>query len=386
MHVYERLGVTRVINAYEHLTMLGGSIMPPEVTAAMAEASEWFVHMDELQEKVGQRIAELVGVEAAFVTNGAAAGLVLAAAACMAGTDPMKIDRLPDTTGMRRLVAIERAHRNRYDRAMLQAGVSFTEYGYARGTEPRELHAAIGPETAAVFYVVTNATPASLPLPVVAEIAHGYGLPVIVDAAAELPPAENLRRFVDEGGDLVVFSGGKGLRGPQSSGLILGRKDLIAACAANSSPRHTLGRPLKVGKEEIVGLMVAVECYLREPLSERLDRWERMVAESLRLLAGLPGLTAERTFPMPTGKLVPRARVSVGEDYPIGAEALISALRSGNPSIEVRPDGNGFFIDPQGLQDGEINVICARIDEILRSYQQTAPRSAAIVGTAKGNG
>jgi L-seryl-tRNA(Ser) seleniumtransferase len=342
--------------------MLGGSIMPSEVTSAMTEASEWFVHMDELQERVGQRIAELVGVEAALVTNGAATGLLLAAAACAAGDDPARIDRLPDTTGMRNLIVIERAHRNRYDRAMLQAGLAFTEYGYARGTEPRELHAAIGPQTAAVFYVVTNATPMSLPLPVVAEIAHGYGLPVIVDAAAELPPAENLRRFVDEGGDLVVFSGGKGLRGPQSSGLILGRKDLIAACAANASPRHTIGRPMKVGKEEIVGLLTAVECYLREPLADRLARWEAMVAESLRLLAELPGIRAERTFPMPTGKLVPRTRVTVDGD----ASAIIAALRAGDPSIEVRPEQGGFYIDPQALQAGEMNVICARIGEIVR--------------------
>jgi D-glucosaminate-6-phosphate ammonia-lyase len=230
MHIYEQLGVRRVINAYEHLTRLGGSIMDPEVLAAMTEASQWYIDLDQLQERVGQRIAARIGVEAAYVTGGAAAGLLISAAACIAGTDPARITRLPDTRGMRNEIVVERSHRNRYDHALRQVGATFVEYGYARGTEPWELEAAITPQTAAVAYCVTNATPWSLPLPTVATIAHRHGLPVIVDAAAELPPAENLRRFVDEGGDLVVFSGGKGLRGPQPSGLILGRRDLIVAC------------------------------------------------------------------------------------------------------------------------------------------------------------
>lgn len=365
MHIYERLGVRRVINAYEHLTRLGGSIMDPEVLAAMTEASQWHINLDELQERIGQRTAALVGVEAAYVTGGAAAGLTLSAAACIAGTDPTKIARLPDTRGMRSDIVIERSHRNRYDHAIRQAGATFVEYGYARGTEPWELEAAITAETVAVHYCVTNATPWSLPLPTVAAIAHERGIPIIVDAAAELPPADNLHRFIDEGGDLVVYSGGKGLRGPQSSGLILGRRDLIAACAANASPRHTIGRPMKVGKEEMVGLLVALERYLADPPEARQGRWEEQVRIAIDALSDLPGLIPERVFPMPTGKRIPRAIVQVTAECPLTADAIIAALLDGNPIIEVRPDPVGFVIDPQSLQPGEVELICQRIRAIV---------------------
>jgi D-glucosaminate-6-phosphate ammonia-lyase len=365
MHIYEQLGVRRVINAYEHLTRLGGSIMDPEVLAAMTEASQWYIDLDQLQERVGQRIAARIGVEAAYVTGGAAAGLLISAAACIAGTDPARITRLPDTRGMRNEIVVERSHRNRYDHALRQVGATFVEYGYARGTEPWELEAAITPQTAAVAYCVTNATPWSLPLPTVATIAHRHGLPVIVDAAAELPPAENLRRFVDEGGDLVVFSGGKGLRGPQPSGLILGRRDLIVACAANASPRHTIGRPMKIGKEEMVGLLVAVERYLQEPPEVRQGRWEEYVQTAVDMLRELPGLTPERIFPMPTGKLIPRALVRVAADCPLTANDIMAALAAGDPAIEVRPDPVGFIIDAQVLQPGDIEVICQRIHAIV---------------------
>jgi uncharacterized pyridoxal phosphate-dependent enzyme len=365
MHIYERLGVERVINAYECLTMLGGSIMRPEVLAAMTEASEWFIHLDELQEKVGRRIADLIGVEAAFVTNGAAAGLTLATAACVVGSDRARIPQLPDTTGLKSEIVIERSHRNRYDVAIRHAGVSFVEYGYPRGTEPRELEEAITPNTAAIAYFVTNATPFSLPLATVAEIAHRHEIPVIVDAAAELPPTNNLRRFVDEGGDLVVFSGGKGLRGPQNSGLILGRRDLIAQCVANASPNQSIGRPMKVGKEEIVGLMVAIELYLAKPQEERIQEWEDQVQETIESLGGLPGIVAERTFPMPTGKLIPRALINVTDASPVPAAQIMDRLRQGSPSIEVRPDPAGFYIDPQCLQPGEVATICQRIRSII---------------------
>jgi uncharacterized pyridoxal phosphate-dependent enzyme len=332
---------------------------------AMLEASQCFVRLDELQEKVDARIAELIGVEAAYVCSGAAAGLVLAAAACIAGQEPSLIACLPDTAHLRNEIVIERSHRNRYDHALRQAGARLLEYGYARGTEAWELEAAITPATVAVAYFVTNASPATLSLPRVAEIAHAHGLPVIVDAAAEVPPATNLRRFVDEGGDLVIFSGGKGLRGPQSTGLILGRRDLIAACAANSNPNHSIGRPMKVGKEELVGMLVALELYLAEPEEERQARWEQQVRHGISLLEALPGLYAVRVFPMPTGKWVPRIHVQIDATCPYSAAQLRQLLQDSTPSIEVRPDELGFFIDPQNLQAGEMELICRRIRDLL---------------------
>lgn len=365
MHIYERLGITPLVNGYECLTRLGGSIMRPEVLQAMTEAAQHFVYLDELQTVVGRRIADLIGVEAAYVTSGAAAGLLLAASACLAGSDPRRMARLPDTSGMANEIVIERAHRNRYDFALRQSGARLVEFGYARGTERWEMEAAITPDTVAAAYFVTNATPASLPLPVVAEVAHAHGLPVIVDAAAELPPASNLRRFIDEGGDLVIFSGGKGLRGPQASGLILGRQDLVAACAANANPNHAIGRPLKAGKEEIVGLLVALELYLAEPEEVRQARWEEQVQVGLDQLQGVPGLRPRRVFPMPTGKWVPRLLVEVEIGVPLNAAALLSALRQATPPIELRPDPAGFVIDPQNLQPGEMEIICATIRDLV---------------------
>ena len=200
-----------------------------------------------------------------------------------------------------------------------------------------------------------------------AEIAHRHGVPVIVDAAAELPPAGNLRRFVDEGADLAVFSGGKGLRGPQTTGLVLGRRDLVAACAAHANPNHAIGRPMKVGKEEMVGLLVAVELYLQESDAERIARWDEHVATVIRLLRDVRGLSVERLFPMPTGKTVPRALVGVGPDCPLTAPQLIARLKEGQPRIEVRPDPAGFIIDPQNLQPGETEIICARIRALVAS-------------------
>lgn len=370
MHIYEQLGVTRVINAYECLTRLGGSLMAPEVLEAMNEAGQWFIHLDELQAKAGQRIAELIGVEGAYITSGAAAGLAISAAACMAGADLAKIARLPETESpgaspIPNEIVIEHSHRNRYDGAMKLAGAKFVEFGYPGSAHAWELEDAITSRTAAVAYFVTNTTPATLPLSTLVEVAHRRGVPVIVDAAAELPPASNLRKFIGQGADLVVFSGGKGLRGPQSTGLILGRKDLIAACAANSNPFHTVGRPMKVGKEEMVGLMVAVELFLKEPDASRQACWEEDVQYAVNALRQLPGLEPERVFPMPTGKTVPRVIVKVTDQSPVPAPDIAAALLQGNPCIELRADPQSFTIQPQNLQSGEIELICRRIKEIV---------------------
>ena len=259
MGIYEELGVKRIVNAWGPMTVVGGSRMRPEVIAAMAEAAPAFVDFVDLHEKAGRRIAELIGVEAAYVAGGCAAGLALATAACVAGTDRAKIARLPDTAGMKNQVVIARSHRNGYDVAIRQVGVELVEIGHARGTAAWELEEAIGPETAAVAYVYARWT-FDLPLNLAetVKIAHARGVPVIVDGAAEVPPFRNLRGLVDTGADVVVISGGKGIMGPQNTGLVLGRRDLIEACSANASPNHSVGRSMKVSKEEIVGITKAV--------------------------------------------------------------------------------------------------------------------------------
>ena len=253
--IYRKLGVRTYINAYGTLTTLGGTLMLPEVKRAMEEASQHFIQFHDLQAKVGRRLAELTGAEAAFVTSGASASLCLATCAVTAGGAPDKIDRLPRLDGMKSEIVIQKAHRNSYDHAFRMVGVTLVDVETAA-----ETRAAIGPKTAALAMVLShNSLGHKVSLEEMIAIAHEANLPLILDAAAELPPAENLRKFVAMGADLVAFSGGKNLRGPQCSGLLLGRKDLIEAAYANSAPHNRFARIAKVGKEEIVGILTAVE-------------------------------------------------------------------------------------------------------------------------------
>ncbi len=365
---YDRLGVRKLINAHGTLTRLGGSHMAPEVTAAMAEAAKSFVDLDELLAKSGEYIARLLGVEAAYVTCGAAAGLTLATAACVAAEDPAAISRLPDTRGLRNRVAIHRNHRNGYDQAIRQAGVEMVEFGWIKETFPWQMEAALDEQTAAVAYFAEFAGRGSLPLETVAEIAHRHGLPVIVDAAAEVPPVENLHRFAERGGDLVVFSGGKAIGGPQSSGLILGRRDLIAACARNANPNYALGRPMKAGKEEIIGLVVALERYLATDQAAEDARYEATVAYWVEALGAVPGLRVRRVCPVPPGvqpNTIPRAYVEWDGTLGLSIAEAVRALRQGEPGIAVDHTGEALVLNPQVLAPGEERVVAERICEVL---------------------
>jgi L-seryl-tRNA(Ser) seleniumtransferase len=260
----------------------------------MRDAAGSFIQLDELQRAVGRRLAELTGNEAAYVSSGAAAGMALATAACVAGTDPARINRLPDTSGMKNEVIAHRSQRNGYDHAIRQVGVTLVEIGMGRSAAAWELEAAINERTAAVFYFGgMHFAESAIPLPEVVRIAHAHDVPVIVDAAAQIPPISNLWHFTRElGCDLAIFSGGKGLCGPQSSGLVLGRRDLIDACAVNGPPNHSIGRPMKVGKEELVGLLTAVEWSLRRDEPALIADYERQVAYLIDRLQGIPGVTA----------------------------------------------------------------------------------------------
>jgi uncharacterized pyridoxal phosphate-dependent enzyme len=261
MTLYETLGVRRVINAAAAQTMLGGSLMPEPVLAAMSDAASSFVHLPELHDRVGERLAMLTHNEAACVPCGAAAGILVAVAACMTRDDLSQATALPDISGLRRSeVIFFRGHNNGFLSSVLEAGATLIEVG----ADPDELRQAITDKTAAVLWFDGNFWGEDAPplAPTLAS-AHERGVPVIVDAADQIPPLSNLWRFTrDEGADLAIFSGGKGLRGPQSSGLIVGRADLIPACRANSGPPHSIGRPAKVGKEELLGLLAAVEWSL----------------------------------------------------------------------------------------------------------------------------
>lgn len=365
--VYQKLGLRRVINGAATLTRLGGSLMPDEVIEAMRQAAGSFIHLDDLHRAVGARLAELTRNEAAYVSSGAAAGMVAATAACIAGTDPARIARLPDTSGLKNEIIVHRCQRNGYDHAIRQVGARLVEIGMGRSTPAWELEAAISDQTAAVFYFGgAHFAEAAIPLREVVRIAHGHGVPVVVDAAAQIPPVSNLWHYTrDVGCDLTIFSGGKGLCGPQSSGLVLGRADLIAACAVNASPNHSIGRPMKVGKEELCGLLAAVEWSLNRDEPALIADYERQVAHVIEHLKGLPGVTARRSFPSEAGQPMPRALVELGPGAALDRDRLMAALRAGDPIIEVAGAPNGIYINPQTLRPGEIEEITAALVRLL---------------------
>ncbi len=317
-NVYERLGVRTIINASGPSTRLSGGIMHPDVAEAMREASGWCVDIAELQSKASEIIAEATGAEAGYVTAGAAAGLMLGTAACVTGLDPAKMNRLPDTTGMRNEVIMARSQRNMYDHAVAQAGCKLIEVGIpdrfsgagVRDAQLWEYEAAIGERTVGILWV---AQPHSEPsLKELVGLARRHRLPVIVDAAGQLPPTENLKRFIAEGADLVAFSGGKAIGGPQASGILAGRRDLIQAAALQhldhdtyfeqwspppglfdkdrivGLPTSGIGRPAKVGKEEIVGLLTALTMFVAEDQESRRKRWLGLCQELMEGLKRIP--------------------------------------------------------------------------------------------------
>ena len=371
--IYRRLGVRPVIHGSGTTTRYGGSRMRPEALAAMREASTTLVNLDELNEAAGTAIARLLGAEAAFVSAGASAGLLLQAAACIAGTDPAKITRLPDTRGMRNEIVIQRAHRFAYDQAYRVAGAVLVEIGLARRTQPFELEEAITERTAAVAYLVSPFTspPGVLTLEQVVAIAHKRNVPVIVDAASMLPPRENLTKFLRQGADLVSYSGGKGIRGPQSTGILAGRRDLIRAVALNASPNQALGRAAKTSKEEICGLVVALECFLAEDEKAEMKRYHEISTRIVEALGDIPGL---RVVVEQDGvnRVLPQAVIYFTPEWmgPSG-HAVQVALAQGEPHIYVQQGAHqgGYFdevaVDPFNLEPGDADIVARRLREEL---------------------
>jgi len=368
MDIYEELGVRKIINGYATLTSLGGSIMPAEVAAAMEEASHYFVSIDELQEKAGRKIAEWTHNQAAYISCGAAAGIALSVAACITGLDEEKRERLPFTDGMKNEIIVHRCAGNEYNFTVRQAGGKVTPVGSEQGASLAELERAINPFTAGILvYYKEHRMPGQVPLEQQIETARRHAVPLIVDAAAQLPPVENLWRFTEMGADLVIFSGGKGLCGPQSSGLVLGRSALVAACAFNACPRGYIGRPMKVGKEEIAGLLAAVRRYLDMDHAAVIRTYEEQVAYVLAALAGEAHVQARRGFPSEAGQPMPRVEITLDETaLGISRDEVLKRLYEGHPAISLAPAGeNGLYLNPQTLRPGEEKIIVERIKVLI---------------------
>lgn len=384
-------------------TRLSGTLIRPEAMLAMVEASKELVDMEHLQAEASRVISSITGSEAGMVTSGAAAGLTLATAACVTGLDIGKMDRLPDTTGMKNEVIMARHHRNAYDHMIRLVGVKIIEVGLndvgigagVRSVEPWEIEAAISDHTAAIAYVQK---PSGRPaLEEVTKIAKKNDVPVIVDAAAELPPASNLRKIIEKGADLLVFSGGKAIRGPQASGILAGRKDLIMAAILqvidmdsrfetwdppreyvdksklSGIPRNGIGRGFKVGKEEIVGLLTALKIFARENENENLREMEKKSEKIAEMLKGIQGIRVQH-YPPSKFRTLPHVEIyfpTITE--PVDMIHVVEKLREKSPPIyldETRLEESILEVNPYNLSEEDLGEIADRIREITSNFQE----------------
>ena len=365
---YRSIGVNSIISASGSTTAYGGSKLRPEVMDAMNRASNAMVNMDELNRAAGQVLADITGAEAGFVCSGAAGGLVLQAAAVVAGSDPAKMARLPNTDGMKNEIIIHKSHRFPYDQCYLSVGAKFVEIGDGRRCQPWQLEAAFTENTAAVAYLFSPfVTRRSIPFPQVCEIAHARGVPVIVDAASFIPPRSNLRRFTAEGADMVVYSGGKAVRGPQGTGILAGRADLIEAAFANGSPHQFFGRGMKVAKEEIIGLVSALQIFVEEDEDAENERYTQMCQQAVDAFIEVPGLDASVEHD-PYNYLIPHAVMRLTDEWNgQSRDEIWNSLTEGDPAIYLHNvgDPDSLVIDPFNLSEEELGIVIERLHQEL---------------------
>jgi L-seryl-tRNA(Ser) seleniumtransferase len=367
---FKELGVKPFINAAGTYTVLTASLMQPEVVDAINYASKTYVPLNDLQDAVGKRIATLLGVEAAMVTSGAAAALTVGTAACVAGKNQDWIRRLPDLSGtdMKTEVIIQRTHRYGYDHAVRNCGVKMIEVETAA-----DVDRLAGPKTAMMLFFNDAEPRGAIKLEEFIALGKKHGVPTFNDAAADVPPTENLSKYNKMGFDLVTYSGGKGIRGPQSAGLLLGRRDLIEAARMNCSPNgDTIGRGLKVNKEEILGMMVAVEMYLKRDAEAEWREWERRAAVVMQGATSRKGVQAEVYVP-PIANHVPHVRVTWSKtDVTLLANDVRRQLREGQPVIEIVPGGSSAQDEKQEIsvgvwqmQKGDAEIVGRRLKQIF---------------------
>ena len=366
MGIYEKLGVPTLINATGTVTRLGGSLMAPGVIEAMREASLHFVDMNVFHREAGRHIAKLLGGEDCCVTCGAAAGIAISAAACMTRGDAARKLQLPDTAGMKREVIMLKAHRILYDQALRLSGAKVVEVGVTSSALPAQVEAAINEQTAMFFYVA-EAEPmrGSIPLPELIPILKKHAVPVLVDAAAEIPPRGNFTKYLQMGADLAVFSGGKELRGPQSSGLILGRKDLIEACSENCCPQYGIGRAMKIDKETVAGIVRAVELYLEQDEETLYRRWTAISHQIAAAIQERDTAAVHLGYPQEPGvQPVSILRVYLRPRRVAAAKAQ-EALMQGNPQIYTDIKGGELVINPQCLRDEDVQTLINGLTAVL---------------------
>lgn len=359
--LYASLGVKPVINGVGVVTVLGGSLMPPEVVQAMQDAGRYFIPLPELEKKVGARLAELLQAPAAMVTCGAASAITVGTAACLSQGDPAKLRQLPNRDGIKYEVIQQKSHRSGYEHQMELCGAKIVS------VETREeLEAAINERTGMMFFLNKAEPNGKISAEEFVKIGKARGIPTMNDAASDATPKENLWKYTKMGFDLVIFSGGKALRGPQASGLLLGRKDLIEASYPAMSPFGGIGRGMKVGKEELMGLLAAVERYLKVDHAAEWKQLEARVASIRGALKNVKGVRTERHIPVIANE-VPHVTVHWDEAAKnLTTQQVGEKLLAGDPPIHVQRPGKGeLLISVWMMRGNEHEIVGRRLKEIF---------------------
>lgn len=362
---FKELGVVPFINAAGTFTTMTASLMPPEVMQAIQYASRHYVHLPKLQDAVGARIATLLGAESAMVTSGCAGALFCGTAGCITGTDLQKVVRIPHLEDMKNEVLVQKSHRFPYDHSVRGVGVRLIEVETAAEVEQRAT-----PRTAMMLYFNDATNRGQIKHEEWVSLGRKLKVPTFIDAAADVPPVENLFKYNKLGFDLVAFSGGKGIRGPQSAGILMGRKDLIDAARMNTSPNSdSIARGMKVNKEEMLGMLVALELYLKRDHAAEWKEWERRCEVIIQAVSKVKGVEAQVTVP----EIANHApHIELRWD-PAAVKAtpleIKKQLSEGKPAIEAGPSTNAkrMMIGVWMMQPGDAEVVARRLAELLRA-------------------
>ena len=362
---FKELGIRTFINAAGTYTSMTGSLMPKEVIDAINYGSLEYVNLDELQDKVGERIAELLKCEYATVSSGCFGAMSIAMAGVMSGKDPKKIKQLPDTTGLRNEVILQESHTIGYAQALTNVGAKLVKVKTAE-----ELENAINEKTAMLWFLNANTDRGDIKWEEFVSLGKKHNIPTFIDCAADVPPVDNLFKFTRIGFDMVAFSGGKGLRGPQSAGLLLGKKEYIEAARLHTPPRgETIGRGMKVNKEEVLGMLAALELYLSKDHQAEWKMWEDqidLISESVKSIGGV-----ETTIHVPPhANHVPSLKIRWDQSkVNISPDNVRKILREGSPSIETVGNKNEIGITTWMMVPGQEKIVAKKIKKILKSHK-----------------
>jgi L-seryl-tRNA(Ser) seleniumtransferase len=367
-NVYEELGVTTVINGQGTMTMLGGSLMRPEVESVMALAGRHFVNIPELEVAAGKRIAEMLKLPAdysALVTCGAAAAMLSGLAGILTRDNPQFIRQLPDLTGMKSEVIIQKSHRNPFDHQLRATGIRLIDV-----VDRDDMRKAVNEKTAMMHFSNFANAAGQIKVDEWAKLGKEYKVPTFIDAAADTPPVSHLWDYANMGYDLIAFSGGKAIRGPQCAGLLVGRKDLVSYALLNNSPHEdTLGRSQKVGKEEIVGMVKALECYLQENHEALNKEWQHRLELVSAEVSKVPGVTTKFYVP-DIANHVPHMEIRWDKRISATPREINAALRKGKPAIVLSTgeEGEVLSLNSFMLQPGEDKIIAEAVVAVLKAH------------------